>query len=79
MLAQASEALRKVRNTARFILGNSGGMKDCSVISEEDMSIVILLSDLQCVLKLTTTIRQIDTLCASFSMLRDLSLRIISN
>jgi isoleucyl-tRNA synthetase len=43
VLAQSAEALRKIRNTARFILGNTAGStdsKDTAPLQIDQMSVV---------------------------------------
>lgn len=47
MLAQTAESLRKIRNSARFLLGNAGHtvLQDsglCSKVEKEDLGLVCM-------------------------------------
>ena len=44
VLSQSVEALRKVRNTARFMLGNIGDRKDQPTLSSINMSTLSIVS-----------------------------------
>jgi hypothetical protein len=64
VLAQAAESMRKIRNSARFILGNIGDERLSGNVFRDHMSLVVQCGS-RCYIVLTLSHRVTATLCMS--------------